>query len=40
VKEVYCEGETREWQGEWKGREEKEKESEEGVFSLFIWTIT
>ena len=29
--------ETREWQDKWKGRDKRKKESEEGVFSLFIW---
>jgi hypothetical protein len=31
--------ETREWQDEWKGRDKRKKESEEGVFSLFIWKM-
>ena len=31
--------ETREWQGEWKGRDKRKKESEEGGFSLFIWKM-
>ena len=37
VKEVYCEEETREWQDEWKGREERERERREGgVLLIYI----